>query len=219
MPKPFRVLLIGLAALGLAAPASADEIIYFTNGTSMPVRAHTLEKDMIRVDLGNNSFIAFPLELVEKVEAAGRGVASIGGPKNRMVEGVADGHAGQRPRANDMQVAEAEAPAQPAEQPVDRDDKGMAVHRPFRGSGGSKSKIGFVGSPSVLGRSPINGVRSIGNKTVIGEQFPQNKRANLRGIQMRTDQPPPQQQQQQPDPNNSEGTAQTDNGSNDSSQD
>jgi len=50
--------------------ASAEEVIYFTNGTAMPIRSHKVEGDQIKVDLGDNGFMAFPSSVVEKIEKA-----------------------------------------------------------------------------------------------------------------------------------------------------
>jgi hypothetical protein len=78
------VVALGIAFAGIAA---ADEIVYFTNGTAMAIRSHKLENDMIRVDLGNNSAMAFPVSMVEKVESAGRNVFQnpTFGPANQAV--------------------------------------------------------------------------------------------------------------------------------------
>ena len=51
-----------------AGSASAEEVIYFTNGTVMPIRSHKIEGDTIKVDLGDNGFMAFPRSVVEKIE-------------------------------------------------------------------------------------------------------------------------------------------------------
>ena len=59
------------AAAGLVCgSASAEEVIYFTNGTVMPIRSHKIEGDTIKVDLGDNGFMAFPSSVVEKIEEA-----------------------------------------------------------------------------------------------------------------------------------------------------
>ncbi len=69
---------IALALMGLclmlATPAAADEIIYFANGTSMPVVSHRVEKEMIYVNMGGESKMAFPLRMVDRIEAAGKDV-------------------------------------------------------------------------------------------------------------------------------------------------
>jgi hypothetical protein len=75
--KRFGRLVLALAALGtLPLAAFADEVVHFTNGAEMTVRSHTLEKEkqMVRLDLGANSFIAFPMAMVDKIESAGRDV-------------------------------------------------------------------------------------------------------------------------------------------------
>lgn len=54
--------------------ALADEIVHFTNGTSMPIRSHKIEKDMIHVTLGADAAIAFPMSMVERIEDSGRNV-------------------------------------------------------------------------------------------------------------------------------------------------
>lgn len=58
----------------LVGPALAEEIVHFTNGTTMPVKSHTVVREMIHVDLGVNSYMAFPLYMVEKVTRAGEEV-------------------------------------------------------------------------------------------------------------------------------------------------
>jgi hypothetical protein len=58
----------------IAAPAMADEVVHFTNGTVMPISSHSVEKDMLSVELGGSSKMAFPLYMVDKIEAYGRSV-------------------------------------------------------------------------------------------------------------------------------------------------
>jgi hypothetical protein len=54
----------------VAGSASAEEVIHFTNGTVMPIRSHKIEGDLIKVDLGDDGFMAFPKSVVEKIEEA-----------------------------------------------------------------------------------------------------------------------------------------------------
>jgi hypothetical protein len=63
-------------ALGalILTPAMADEIVYFHNGTSLPITSHQVEKDMISVELGANSRMGFPLYMVDKIESSGQSV-------------------------------------------------------------------------------------------------------------------------------------------------
>lgn len=69
-----RAVFVALLAVLLAASAWADEVIYFTNGTSLPIRSHRIESDMISVDLGADARMAFPVYMVDKIESAGRNV-------------------------------------------------------------------------------------------------------------------------------------------------
>jgi hypothetical protein len=68
--------------------AFAAEIVYFKNGTTLPVLSHSIEDDMIQVDLGGSSVMAFPLSMVERIEDGGRNVLVEGDPANRMVQRV-----------------------------------------------------------------------------------------------------------------------------------
>ncbi|MDH3628003.1 MAG: hypothetical protein OEV00_12005 [Acidobacteriota bacterium] len=71
-----RVLLFvvgGIVLLG-ATPVLAEQIVYFTNGTTMPIRDHVLKGQMVHVDLGSDGFIAFPNELILRIEVAGKRV-------------------------------------------------------------------------------------------------------------------------------------------------
>ena len=87
-----RVLLL-LAVLGLLpSVVLADEIVHFTNGAEMTVRSHAVEQDntMVRLDLGGNSFIAFPMSMVDKIVSAGQDVFLNPSfhPSNQAIAGV-----------------------------------------------------------------------------------------------------------------------------------
>jgi hypothetical protein len=82
-----------LATLGLiASTAYADEIVHFTNGAEMPVRSHSVDKEqsMVRLDLGGNSFISFPMTMVDKIVNAGQDVFlnPVFHPANQAIGGV-----------------------------------------------------------------------------------------------------------------------------------
>jgi hypothetical protein len=84
---------LALATLGLIAqPVLADEIVHFTNGAEMPVHSHTIdkEKSMVRLDLGGNSFISFPMTMVDKIVSAGQDVFLNPGfhPSNQAIAGI-----------------------------------------------------------------------------------------------------------------------------------
>ena len=86
-------------ALASAAPVLADEIVHFTNGTFMPIRSHTIEEGMVRVVLGAESEMAFPVGLVEKIDANGREILISARPANVVEGGV--GMASVAPAAAD----------------------------------------------------------------------------------------------------------------------
>lgn len=86
-------IVVVLAVLGLvASTAFADEVVHFTNGAEMPVRAHTVDKanSMVKLDLGGNSFISFPMSMVEKIVNAGQDVYLSPGfhPANQAIAGI-----------------------------------------------------------------------------------------------------------------------------------
>ncbi len=90
--KTFGRIVPVLAFAGLLPLAAfADEVVHFTNGAEMTVRAHALENDkaMVRLDLGGNSFIAFPMSMVETIVSAGRNVFVNPGfhPSNQAIAG------------------------------------------------------------------------------------------------------------------------------------
>jgi len=94
--KRFGRVFLVLAAIGtLPLAAFADEIVHFTNGAEMTVRSHTVEKDkdMVRLDLGGNSFIAFPMAMVDKIVNAGRDVFlnPVFHPSNQAIAGASGG--------------------------------------------------------------------------------------------------------------------------------
>jgi hypothetical protein len=85
-----------LLVVGLAGSAAvlAGEVVHFTNGTFMPIKSHTVEGEMVRVVLTSDSEMAFPIGLVEKIDAGGRDVIinKLGSTAN-VVEGGARGGA------------------------------------------------------------------------------------------------------------------------------
>ncbi len=74
--SPGRGFLVVAASAFVFTASLADEIVHFTNGAEMTVRAHSIENDksMVKLDLGGNSFIAFPMSMVDKIVSAGQDV-------------------------------------------------------------------------------------------------------------------------------------------------
>jgi hypothetical protein len=66
--------LVLVCAVWLPSVVLADEVVHFTNGAEMAVRSHSVEKDMVKLDLGNNSYIAFPMTMVDKIVNSGQDV-------------------------------------------------------------------------------------------------------------------------------------------------
>lgn len=96
MKNRFGPVVLVLVTIGtLPLVAFADEVVHFTNGAEMTVRSHTVEKDkqMVRLDLGGNSFIAFPMAMVDKIESSGRDVFlnPVFHPSNQAIAGASGG--------------------------------------------------------------------------------------------------------------------------------
>jgi len=84
----------------------AGEVVHFTNGTFMPIKSHAVENGMVRVVLTSDSEMAFPIGLVEKIDAGGRDIIiNQLGSTASVVEGGARGGA----RGGAEGAAEAEA--------------------------------------------------------------------------------------------------------------
>jgi hypothetical protein len=82
-----RAIVVVAVVAASASVLSAGEVIFFKNGTTLPVETHRVESDMIHVDLGRGSVMAFPLSMVERVEVGGVDVLGRSAdPANRMVE-------------------------------------------------------------------------------------------------------------------------------------
>jgi hypothetical protein len=88
-----KILWSGLAlALLLGGPVVAEEVVYFSNGTTMAILDHTVEEGMVHVRLGVDSSIAFPAASVDRITKAGKDVfvgseIEGGAHKNKMVQG------------------------------------------------------------------------------------------------------------------------------------
>jgi hypothetical protein len=146
-----------LLILLAVAPALAEEVIYFTNGTSMPVRSHEVRGEMIHVDLGGDAFMAFPMYMVEKIEDAGKEVSltpSFSSGSNVM--------APRKPTPEGSYPVKGNVPSQYSKsqnkaprlinksEMVDEDGKmGTAVQRPLKGHRGANRRgLGVVGRSS-----------------------------------------------------------------------
>ena len=126
LKKRFGRVFLALAAFGtLPLPALADEIVHFTNGAEMTVRSHTVEdaKAMVKLDLGGNSFISFPMSMVDKIVNAGRDVFLNPSfqPSNQAIAGVAGG------AVADNSIRGTGDPASPTRRPVGKGPAGAML--------------------------------------------------------------------------------------------
>jgi hypothetical protein len=173
------LIVVVAAATGLA---QAEEIIYFTNGTSMPIRDHEVRGDMIHVDLGDDAFMAFPMRMVDRVEKAGKQVILApsfnGGNKRAGKPKVADNDGsfpvtaqtpGRYKRGSALQD-----PAGDRDDPtIDRDEHGVTVYRPHAGSGNAKARLAAAGNQAAI-RARTDAARFGGGRKVVGGKLPSN---------------------------------------------
>ena len=129
------VLILGLASAGTVL---AEEVVHFTNGTFMPIRSHTIEDGMVRVVLGAESEMAFPIGLVEKIESNGREIiirsaaanvvqgGALGGGPARPAEEAEDGEVEIIENANQYTASGADSPSGPAAQNLSQQQQALA---------------------------------------------------------------------------------------------
>jgi len=191
-------------ALTVAAPTLAEEVIHFTNGTSMAIRSHSVDDaGMIHADLGGDSFIAFPAYQVESIGEAGASVRlepskprSAAKSTRRMV--AASSRDVGRSTAAKARPAERLAAHQrtgvDVAPTVQRDKNGLAVVRPDTTSKNPhKRSIAFTGRGSIGGGGRAQrddggrlGSTSVGRREMIQSSSgntPRSARPRLSGLQ------------------------------------
>lgn len=197
--RPKLLLALVFALCVFAAPASAEQIIHFTNGTSMPIRSYEVSKGMIHVDLGGDAFIAFPFSMVEKIVDAGKEIVldpSTPGANNVMkVSGGPDGSFPVRGQAPPERRSIPDGLDRTKTTPVEVDPKsGLATVRPFgAGAQAGKQRMSVAGNRSLMGggggaEGTYRGTTPVGNRHVIGPLGPPGRR---RSVQVTTMQPTP----------------------------
>ncbi len=161
-----------LLVLALASvPALADEIVYFTNGTSMPVKSYLIEDGTIRLDLGDQAYVAFSVDQIDRIETTEGEVRNANSsPANRMVAG---GSTGTVPSRHRRQAQGGSAANQHGRQePGIETHNGIAIHRPYGNSPiPNRRNVATVvheGSAAITSRATQNGV--IGTSRV-GSRF------------------------------------------------
>ncbi len=174
---------LGLFALALAlfaAPALAEEVIYFTNGSSMPILDHIVEEEMVKVDLGEAGFMAFPMTQVDRIEKAGREVYQNPSRANQMFakpKGSGGDEpvygrrpaafvAGKKPGVNSMQRNRDNPNPN-----ITKDANGLAVYSPLGEPPSVKNRLLLAGHSSIRS-APVSddssngivGTRAVGSK-------------------------------------------------------
>ncbi len=178
--RKFGLLVLAVAALTLfAAPALAEEVIYFTNGSSMPILDHIVEEEMVKVDLGEAGFMAFPMTQVDRIEKAGREIYQNPSRANQMFDkprgsgGSSPVYgrrpsafvAGKKPGVHNMR------PDQPQNPNITKDANGLAVYSPLGEPASVKNRLLLSGHASIR-NAPVSddssngivGTRPVGNK-------------------------------------------------------
>jgi hypothetical protein len=183
-----RPVFLLLAVVCLIGPAMAEEILYFTNGTSMPVRSHRIENGMIHVDLGGNAFMAFPENMVERIESAD---GSVSLPPSNLIENKngavqrttsshqrADVKTATRGRGDEQyKIIERSSSAE-----VETDENGVAIYRP-RTNHPAKRRVGATGNLAGLGVASgqrYEGTTQMGTKHVVDTPRNPRQRGNTR---------------------------------------
>jgi hypothetical protein len=177
-----RFILPALLLLTLTGSALAEEIVYFTNGTSMPIRKHEIKGDMIHVDLGGDAFMAFPMRMVDKIESAGKtvmlsrssggsNIISATGPDpsgNYPVRGSYPGHRGKKQETRIISKEELNQM---------ENGLGLQVHRPMAGhEAQNRRALGVTSRTKAIQVSGggggedggMLGTRKVGTRHVIG---------------------------------------------------
>jgi hypothetical protein len=192
-------LLIAVAAGGGAV---AEEVVYFNNGTSMPIRSHSVEAGMVHVDLGENGFMAFPEYMVERIDGgtsiqlkpSTRGPLESDGGTLTVVGG------GPLGSANDRAPQRVSNPVQASNDVVTDEKTGLAMYKPLKDHpAANRHQIGAAGHQAVLGgpvaqtrEQGLIGTRRVGDRYVIGDIDPRqrNRRTSqLIGIERRSSGP------------------------------
>jgi hypothetical protein len=154
-----RKSLIPLVLLGalVAAPAWAEEIIYFTNGTTMAVERYIIEENTVRVSLGGQAVMEFPLEQIEKIES-GKGDVRLDalGTSNRMMavpRTQASAVTGAAPSRRRGAASRSAGDTIVEDNYIDVGKAGLPVYRPF-GKDAAPNKRGIA----VTGRRELRGM-------------------------------------------------------------
>jgi len=188
-----------VSALLASTPALAEEIVYLTSGSAMPARGHEFKGDMIHVDLGGDSFIAFPIAMVDRIEDA-NGIELTPSRANVIQSGPPNPNGSFPARGLSAAHGPRERAAQEADPHIRVDPRtGLAgyVEDP---SQGDRSTV-FTGRRELLGlpsSDAYRGTSRMGDKFVI--QGGPRTRPQTVGIRMKTTATYPPVAETPPDP-------------------
>ncbi len=198
---PLLAVLVTLAS----APAFSEEIVYLTSGSAMAVRGHEVKGDMIHLDLGGDSFIAFPMTLVDRIEGA-QGI-QLKPSHSNVIHSPAQGAAAADYTARGLEVNRVSRERQPVESsPHIQVDPRMGIAGYVEDPGDPRSAVS-TGRREVLGlpsSDAYRGTSRLGNKFVIQGGPKPATRAQTVGISPRfkgtSTYPPPPELQPSPAP-------------------
>ena len=181
-------ILVGLTVLFVALPAVAEEIIVFKSGLTLPIRSHQIEDGMVRVDLGDNSMMAFPELTIDRIEVAGKGVhlkRSYGAAANSRVpspEGSFPVQGIRRPNPADREPIPTK---HTLATPVKTDPRtGLAGYFPQgHRSAANRKKAQITGNMRVFQQNPtrqgsgetFTGTTQVGGRHIIGDPTPRRR--------------------------------------------
>jgi len=188
MTRSLLVSLILVIAL-VAAPALAGEIVHFNNGTTMVIEEHSLQDETVRVNLGGQAFMEFPLEQIDRIETTSGQVSLSRSGANRIVPSGNAAAVGGYSRP-DRRWGQSVDNQQVGDPNVGVSDNGLAVYKPFGANAAdNKRNFGLTGrreamnAPSNTG-SAMRGTQRVGSKVVLpGNQSGAPRKQMLIGLE------------------------------------
>jgi hypothetical protein len=176
-----KTLILSLAiAVFAALPAVAGEIVHFKDGTTMGVESHLSRDGVVRVNLGAQSFMAFPMDRIARiVTTEGRVLLDENNAsanqmlaRPRAVASTINGGKSARQRRGSW---EGELSNTETDTSRGVDKNGLAVFLPY-GSGAASNKrgVGAVGRRELLNAAPVSskksgiiGTRQLGSRHIL----------------------------------------------------
>jgi hypothetical protein len=190
-----------LAAFAVVGGAFAEEVVYFNNGTSMPIRSHRVEAGMIHVDLGDNGFMAFPEYMVDRIDGGSSIQLKPSTKAPLQSEGGMMAVVGGGPLGGESRAPQRVNNGVQTNPDVVRDEKtGLSMYKPMKDhAAANRRNIGAAGHQAVFGapvartrQEGLIGTRRVGDRFVIGnvDRRQRNRQTSqLIGIERRSSGP------------------------------